>query len=315
MSIRMLRTLIAVEEHRTFSAAADAVFVTHAAVSQQMRALEAEWGVALFDRSRRTPELTPLGRALVTRAREVVRAYDALVPSVMGEEGLGGELSLGAVPTTLTGLAPLAMALLRARAPALHVRLFPGLTIALVAQVARGRLDAAVISHPGALPRDLEAVEVAEEPLELIAAAGAEGADPLALIRSRPFIRFNRDAVVGGMVEGWLQAHGLEVDECMELEELEAISSMVFANLGVSIVPRRTVTTMNPLALTRLSLGPEAPVRRLALISRRDTPRLAVIGGGVIGLELGSVWSRLGSEVTVLEAQKDFLFMADRQIA
>ncbi|MEM6640929.1 MAG: dihydrolipoyl dehydrogenase [Pseudomonadota bacterium] len=44
-------------------------------------------------------------------------------------------------------------------------------------------------------------------------------------------------------------------------------------------------------------------------------PRLAVIGGGVIGLELGSVWSRLGSSVTILEAQPEFLFMADRQVA
>lgn len=43
--------------------------------------------------------------------------------------------------------------------------------------------------------------------------------------------------------------------------------------------------------------------------------RLGVIGAGVIGLELGSVWKRLGSEVTLLEAQDDFLFMVDRQIA
>jgi len=42
---------------------------------------------------------------------------------------------------------------------------------------------------------------------------------------------------------------------------------------------------------------------------------LGVVGGGVIGLELGSVWSRLGSEVTVLEAMDDFLFMVDRQLA
>lgn len=43
--------------------------------------------------------------------------------------------------------------------------------------------------------------------------------------------------------------------------------------------------------------------------------RLGVIGAGVIGLELGSVWLRLGSEVTVLEAMGDFLFMADRDVA
>jgi dihydrolipoamide dehydrogenase len=43
--------------------------------------------------------------------------------------------------------------------------------------------------------------------------------------------------------------------------------------------------------------------------------RLGVIGAGVIGLELGSVWSRLGSEVTILEAMEDFLFMADRDVA
>lgn len=43
--------------------------------------------------------------------------------------------------------------------------------------------------------------------------------------------------------------------------------------------------------------------------------RLGVIGAGVIGLELGSVWARLGAEVTIIEAMHDFLFMADREVA
>ena len=52
-----------------------------------------------------------------------------------------------------------------------------------------------------------------------------------------------------------------------------------------------------------------------ALAFEQVPARLGVIGGGVIGLELGSVWRRLGSEVTIFEALPDFLASADREVA
>ena len=279
MSIRMLRTLIAVEDKKTFSAAADAVHVTHAAVSQQMRALEEEWQVALFDRSKRTPDLTPTGRAIAAKAREVVRAYDNIVPSVISGESLEGEVALGAVPTTLIGLAPLAISLLKDRYPKLHVRLFPGLTTHLIAQIERGAIDAAIVSRPMVVPRGLEYRDIAEEPLQLIASEDVGSDDARELLSTRPFIRFNRDAVVGRQIESWLQEQQIRVRESMELEGLEAISSMVLANLGVSIVPESCVRSCNPLPLKRLSLGRDAPTRHLGLILRRDNPRSRVMDG------------------------------------
>lgn len=146
MSIRMLRSLIAVAEHGTFTAAADAVHVTHAAVSQQMRALEDDWQVQIFDRKGRMPVFTPLGRAILEKAREAVRAYDDILPAVLGEDGLRGAFRLGAVPTTLTGLVPAAMSLLTPAFPDLHIGLFPALTIRLISQIERGALDAAILS-------------------------------------------------------------------------------------------------------------------------------------------------------------------------
>lgn len=155
MSIRMLKTLIAIADHKTFSAAADAVFVTHAAVSQQMRSLEESWQVKIFDRTTRTPEFTPVGRALVSQAREVVRAYDNIVPAVLGDGGLRGEFPLGAVATTLTAIVPFSAALLKNSCPELHLRLYPGLTNQLIPQVERGTLEAALISRPPALAPSL----------------------------------------------------------------------------------------------------------------------------------------------------------------
>ncbi|MEM8623667.1 MAG: LysR family transcriptional regulator, partial [Pseudomonadota bacterium] len=239
MSIRNLRTLIAIADHGTFTAAAEAVFVTHAAVSQQMKALEEEWQVRLFDRSRRTPVLTAEGRALVERARAVVAAYDGMVPSVLGDEGFRGELILGAVPTTLTGLVPQAVARLKAGHPELQVRVVPGPTADLMAELERHALDAAIVTRPPVLTRRQVWRPLAAEPLEVIAAPDSPTQDPVELLRSSPYIRFSRRAVVGAMIEDWLRGAGVEVVDSMELDSLEAIASMVHAGLGVSIVPRQ----------------------------------------------------------------------------
>ncbi len=277
MSIRNLRTLIAVADQGTFTAAADSVHVTHAAVSQQMKALEAEWQVALFDRSRRAPELTPLGKALVARAREIVAAYDGILASVSGDAGFRGELTLGAVPTTLTGMVPFALAMLKAEHAELHVRVVPGLTTELAAQVERGALDAALVTRMAPLPRRHEWREVAHEAFELLAAREAASDDPAELLRSNPYIRFSRQAVVGAQIEAWLQAQGIEVAESMEISDLGIISSLVHANLGVSIVPRQSVAAPNPLPLKRIALSPGPEQRVLGLLARSDSVKLPVL--------------------------------------
>ena len=270
MSIRRLKTLIAVAEKGTFAAAATARFVSHAAVSQQMKTLEDELGVSIFDRSRRSPVLNQHGRNLVAKARDVVHAYNNMVSSVHDDDRVVGELVFGAVSTCMTSLVPRVVGMLKRRYPKLHVRVVPGLSAELQIQVERGYLDAAVLSEPPCLPNGLSWRAFAEEPLILLASLEEESDDPEWLLESRPFIRFNRRAWLGRQIDEWLQANKVNIREGMELDTLESISSMVFYQLGVSIVPRRCVPSARPLPLKRIPLGPSARPRILGVVARKD---------------------------------------------
>jgi len=88
---------------------------------------------------------------------------------------------------------------------------------------------------------------------------------------------------------------------------------------NVEIIDARAVILASGSTPIELSIAPfdgDNIVDSWGALEFGEVPkRLGVVGAGVIGLELGSVWSRLGSDVTVLEAMDDFLFMADRDVA
>lgn len=277
MTIRRLRTLIAIADARTFSAAADMVHITHAAVSQQMQSLEADLGISLFNRSTRTPELTPVAHEVIARARKLIQDYDNLVPSVLADGGLSGVVTLGALRTTLTGLTPRAMAVLKAKYPQIVLHIRPGLTGRMLVDIERGTLDAAIVTKPHLMPVGIQFRELTEEPMQLIAALEEPGEDAVDLLETRPFIRFNRNAVLGTLIDNWILSKRLRVNETMELDSPEAIASMVQANLGVSIVPDLAVPSTEAVPVKRLALGPDAPRRVLGLAYRRDQIKMQVI--------------------------------------
>ena len=152
MSIRHLRTLLAIAERGSFAAAARDVHLTESAVSMQMKALEAELGVSLFDRTTRPPALTDAARALVPQAADLIAGYERLARRETDDGLVQGHLRLGAVPSVITGILPGAIAALRRRHPGVHVEIAMALSAELVERVERRALDAAIVSELGRVP-------------------------------------------------------------------------------------------------------------------------------------------------------------------
>jgi DNA-binding transcriptional LysR family regulator len=177
----------------------------------------------------------------------------------------------------LNGLVPCSIRALRRDFPKLRIRVVPGLSADLLPQVERGALDAAIISGPETALSHLNWRPFAAEPLVVLAALDAPSDEPIHLLENYPYIRFTRRAWVGMMIDRWLREMNVKVDDCMELETLESISSMVMYNQGVSIVPQSCLPPAEPLKLKRIPLGPTINPRILGVISRGDSVKFRLI--------------------------------------
>ena len=270
MNLRRLRTMVAIAEAPSFTAAGAALGLSHGAVSLHVKELEAELGVALVDRARRPPVLTDRGAALVEHARRMLAIADEIA-GLGAAEALVGTLAVGIVPSAMAGLAPPALAALRAAHPRLRLRIRAGLSADLALMVRSGELDAALTTAPEAAIPGLRAREAAREPLEAIAPAAAQGGDARALLQGRPFIWFSRRTWAGQMIERRIEEMGLSVDAAMEVDSLEAVEALVRHGLGVSVAPRRA--GVGRAGIAAAPLGDPPLWRALALLERPRNPR------------------------------------------
>jgi DNA-binding transcriptional LysR family regulator len=279
-SIRNLKTFLAVARHGSFVAAGKDIGLTAAAVGLQIRGLEEELRQQLFDRSGRSIVLNTAGRAVLAPLADIVARFDALAPPEQGES-LSGKLVMGALVSALMGSFADCLLSLTIQNPALDVKLFSGLSADFTQRVEKGELDAAVVMQPPfRLPTSLVWTSLYDEPMVLIVPRQPRFAiaeDPLTMLRESPFLRFDRQAWTGHLVDKVLTQAGATVREGMELNSVEAILALVRQGFGVSIVPKLANLQWSRDRALRLITLPGIDVQRhIGLLERREHGRVRV---------------------------------------
>jgi DNA-binding transcriptional LysR family regulator len=276
-SIRTLQTFLAAARLGSFAAAGQEVGLTAAAVGLQVRTLEDELGVLLFDRSARAVVLNPEGRRRVPAVKDLVERWQQLQARPERDE-LGGTFVMGALVSALMGAFADALWALKRRHPSLEVTLFAGQSADFMARVERGELDAAVVTQPPArLPTALAWTPLYREPMVLIVPTRphfALPATPLQMLAQCPFMRFDRRAWTGHLVNEALAQCRATVVEALELNSVEAIVELVRQGFGIAIVPRLANLRWSRDKALRVVPLPRVTVERhVGLLERRGHAR------------------------------------------
>ncbi|WP_328718661.1 LysR substrate-binding domain-containing protein [Streptomyces sp. NBC_00247] len=282
MELRHLRGFVAVAEELHFGRAARRLRMAQPPLSRQIRGLEKELGVQLFERSTRSVRLTGAGESFLEPVRRVLAGLDTAV-GVARAAGRGeyGRVTIGFAGASSHETLPKLTRAVRAAHPGLEL-VMTGQTYANVAlaRVADGSLDLGFVRLPVSRPGVAHRV-IGEE--ELICALPCDHplaglpAVPLGALADEPFVSFPADAgsTVRDAMEQACAAHGFAPHVVQEAPDSYTIMALVAAGVGVTL----TVSSCGHIQQNGLVHRPLAgpPVRRhTALAWREDNPSAAL---------------------------------------
>lgn len=144
ITLTQLEYIVAVDEYRHFATAADNCFVTQPTLSMQIKKLEDDLGVIIFDRSRQPVVPTDIGQKLIAQARAVL-ASTQRIKEIINEEKqeVAGTLKIGIIPTLAPYLLPIFIGDYIRRYPAVKVEVEELVSEEIIKRLKRDTLDAA----------------------------------------------------------------------------------------------------------------------------------------------------------------------------
>lgn len=269
MQTRAYHTLVTVSEVGSFAATAKRLNMTLSAVSMQMKALEQQLDVALFDRSQRPPRLTVQGREIAERARAIVGAEDALLRACQPTAALRGTFHVGFVLTASVRLLPGFLAATATAFPNARFEVETGLSADLEAKIERGQLDAAVLTVAKRRPETFEHAVLRTEPLVYALPRRHKRRSVQWLLANLPFLHFAPSSGIGHLIAAHLAAQEAPPTRTIILDGMEAIMECVSQGLGCTILPEPDVARYGRDTVVTRQIAGSGLSRDLALIARR----------------------------------------------
>lgn len=288
LNLDQLRTLQAVTEGRSFSAAARRLNLSQPAVSVQIRELERRFGVKLVERLGKQAHATEPGRELVEAARVIFGACERAEETMRRfRDGWVGRVHIGTTNTSLMYDLPPILVKLRLEHSGidLHVTSMP--TRESIEQVIQNKIDLALVTLP-VENRQLRITPLRWQKLVAIFPSGTRDLpDEITpdYVARQPLLMEHTGGAVHTLIMRWLSQHWPVPRAPMHLGTIDALKTAVRANLGMSIIPNVAVAADASGLIVR-PVRPAVPCT-LALIEHRhksNEPAQQIVRNALLGL-------------------------------
>jgi DNA-binding transcriptional LysR family regulator len=275
MEFRHLRTIVAVARHRSFTKAAEELYLAQSAISQQIRRLEAEIGIQIFRRSSRSVELTEEGKVILAHAQRVLAEVDdlqgeleALTGVMRGTVRIGGIYPFGRYD--LYGV----LADYRKRYPGVAIHMVEEAQDEVLAMLRQDELDCAFASvDPDTIGSEFAATLLWEEEFLVAVAPDHRFADRAHVtfdeLVSEDLIAYRENSALRRRLETTLGRLGLESRNAFVCTEMNAVRALASKGLGVAVLPRSVAELDGPPVVLR-PFRPEPLTWPVALVWRAD---------------------------------------------
>ncbi len=285
MNLRDLQYVIAVAETRHFGRAAERCFVSQPTLSGQIKKLEEELGVAIFERTNRSVEITPFGQSILEHARQVLEQADRIQQLARAhQDPLAGPLRIGAIPTLSPYLMPFILTPLRKAHPQIQLVLSEEMTDVLVERLHHHEIDAALLATP-VEDSGVTALPLFDEPFWVAYPRKHEfyTREKLTLrdLESEHLLLLAEGHCLAdqAMAVCRLQARNPGGLTDLRASSLETLIQLVAAGYGITLVPALAMggswTTGSGVVAQPLSAKHAS--RRISLVYRSSFPRLSAL--------------------------------------
>jgi LysR family hydrogen peroxide-inducible transcriptional activator len=276
MTLQDLRYVVALAEHGHFGRAATACNVSQSTLSTQIKNLERDLGVKLFERTTKSVSVTGIGREIVGRARQVMEEVDAITSVGQQISGpLSGEFSLGVIPTLGPYVLPWLVPALKQDYPELRLALREDLTAPLLERLSSHRLDAALVALPVPDAR-LETLPLFDEPFWFAEPKGRKPAAARIMredeLRGQRLLLLTEGHCLRDQALAICGTDNREDEGDFRATSLETILQMVATGLGSTLLPAMACSDARARSVTMRPLE-EGVGRRIGLVWRRSYPR------------------------------------------